>query len=193
MANDNKTVTLDEKLKAERALFLRKTDEIPGTDMTLDEARAKQQLANAEFEKQNAERALRVKNEKAAKAGTSTSMVVPGVNMEVKVSPVVPQAATLPELPSDDLLKKMKTAELITLATSRGVEVKANVDTEAAIIARLKGEYTDARFAPLPGKSREVLDGYAAELGLGANPDELKENFANVELLSEAIEQARKK
>jgi hypothetical protein len=199
MANEeNKVVTLDEKLKAERAFFLRKTDKIPGSDLTLEEARKNQAKVNAKFEEDKRERAQRVnaKTIKESKGTTFTSMVVPGVNVEVKAAAVLPAEIVetkLPDLPSDADLKKMSVAELTTLAGNRGVEVKANVDTEAAIIARIKGDYSDARFAPLSGKSREILDGYAVELGVAQSADEIKTKFANAELLSEAIESARKK
>lgn len=198
---ENKTVNLDEQLKAERALFLGKlsdTDKIPGSNLTLAEARENQKKVNAEFEETKRLRAQTVNAKIVSNREETfvTKMVVPGVNVEIKAEQVQPAEIIppqMPELPSDAELKKMSTADLIILAGKRGVEVKANVDTEAGIIARLKGEYTDAKFAPLGGKGREVLDGYAIELGLGTTAEDLKEKFANIELLSDAIETARKK
>jgi hypothetical protein len=199
MSNENnKPVNFEDQLKAERALFLGKTDKIPGSDLTVADARKNHQKIVAAHEQKRQERALRVRNDviKENKDNTYTSMVVPGVNVEIKTATVLPAEIVepkLPDLPADAELKKMSVAELTTLAGNRGVEVKANVDTEAAIIARLKGDYTDARFAPLGGRTREVLEAWGGELGLAANAEEFKEKYPNVETLSEAIEAARKK
>lgn len=210
---ENKVVDFDTQLKAEREFYLRKTDKIPGSNMSLKEAKEAQAKVSAEFEEKQRERAenVRKRNDKAQDEfrkekgieNTSTSIVVPGVNVDVKNVPMIPSEVafsqnfdnampTLPPLPSDAELNKMDVPELITLAGNRKVEVKANVDTKPALIARLKGEYTDAKFESLQGKTREVLDGYAIELKLGANAEELKTSFPNAELLSAAIEKARK-
>lgn len=206
---ENQVVNFDTQLKAERALYLRKTDKIPGSSLTVEQAKEAHKKTVADFEKSNLDRANRVYKEAQKTtsefrqangiAETSTAIVVPGVNVEIKNVPIVPVEVALTqntdnslELPPDAELSKMDVAELITLAGNREVEVKANVDSKAALIARIKGKYSDARFEALTGKPRAELDGFAVELGLGTDAEDLKGKFANAELLTAAIEKARK-
>lgn len=206
----NKTVDFNEQMAAEREFYLGKTDKVPNSTMTVKEAREAQMKVNAEYEKERIERAQRVRNEvlendAAFQAGRGaensyTTVVVPGVNAQINNPVAVPLEVVLAQntqedlypLPTDAELAHLDVAELITLAGNRGVEVKANVDTKAALIARLKSEYTDARFESLHGKTRDQLDALAIELGLGADADAVKAGFANVDLLTAAIEKARK-
>jgi len=190
MAKTNNNSEFEEQLKGERKFyrgFLADNDFVPGSKVTVAEARENHKKNVEAFEAKKAERKAQVLAKK--KPVVETTVVTPGVIATVEITNDISKQVALP---SDEDLKKLSTAELISLATNRGVEVKANVDTESAIIAKLKGVYTDAKFATLTGKSREVLDSYAIELGIAKTPEELKEKFANAELLAKAINTARK-
>lgn len=159
---ENKVVDFDTQLKAEREFYLGKTDKIPGSNVSLKEAKAEQARVNAEFEQKRTERAENVrkrvdkaKDEFRKEHGienTSTSIVVPGVNVEVKNVPMVSSEIAfsqnfdnaIPALPSDKDLEAMDTKQLIKLSVDRKVEgVKANIDTKATIIEKLKGTFVE--------------------------------------------------
>lgn len=158
MSDENKQVNLDTQLKDERAFYLGKTDKVPGSDMSLADAKKAHATNVANFEKKNAERAANVNkaNLKTQTAfrkengldETSTSVVTPGVLVDVKMPESVvgvdamEHPALKPEpLPSDDELGKLDKGALIALANDRGVDVTIDVDTKAVIIQKLKGEY----------------------------------------------------
>lgn len=154
---EEKTVDWKKQMEGERALYLGELtdkDKVPGSSVTLGEAKEAFAEIDAEFQQQAFERATNVQKDVAKaesarqkEAGiesVSTTVVVPGVLANVETAaptPIAVATATLPPLLSDKELKAMKSAELITYATDRGVEVKANVDTEDDIIAKLKGTY----------------------------------------------------
>jgi hypothetical protein len=95
-----KTVTFEQQLKLERDFYLGKSKKIPGSDMTLEEAKAKQAEVNEEFRAnavkhaENVQKALAkadslFRQEKGI-SETRTSVVIPGVNVEIKDMPAVP-------------------------------------------------------------------------------------------------------
>jgi len=169
---ENKVVDFDTQLKAEREFYLKKTDKIPGSNMTLKEAKEAQAKVSAEFEEKQRERAenVRKRNDKAQDEfrkekgieNTSTSIVVPGVNVDVKNVPMISSEVAFSQfdnkdlaLPSDADLEAMDTKQLIKLSVDRKVEgVKANVDTKATIIEKLKGTFVEPKAETKPAETK---------------------------------------
>ena len=199
--NEVKTVPFKEQLAGERQLFTGKLsdeDLIPGSDVTLGKAKENWAQTEADFRAKKLAKRTAVltkkheaeKDEIAVEKSTQTTLVVPGVlvNLETPVpslSNLVARPTTLPDLPSDEELKKLSTADLIGLAVSRGVEVKANVDDEKTIIEKLKGNYVEPVTDDLTGKSRAELEKIIFEEFQidGTN----KESYPNIGVLTEGI------
>ena len=160
---DVATVDFKTQMAGERKLFLGKLsndDKIPGSDITLKEARENFQATRKEFEQRQIERRARVIKANEEKELTDrqtentfqTKQVVPGVLVNVTnptqdAVTVAAQALTnlnfqnksLAPLPLEAELNKMSVENLTKLAEERQVPIVAGMDKKTDIINRLLG------------------------------------------------------
>lgn len=190
------------QMENERKLQLGKLsddDKLPGADITIGELKEKSKREREEFNQKRSERRFNVLQKKTNKSlaemddvefekAVQTSAVSGVVVHTHNPSVAVPITAQLPELPSDDVLNKMEVVELITLAGTRGVAVKANVDDKLTLIAKLKGEFVEPEKDDLDGLSRAELEEKAKEFGLDGTDKTL---FPNIQTLQQGIRAAR--